>query len=132
MRLFISEKELRDQIDVSQKTLQRFIERGDLPNFSYGQGGRKRGWFINELNQFFESKRIKNPRCVGKVRGDNMRVVSLGGDNGAMSEKVTDLNNRHASQKQLGCKKVSQNMGTSRQRGIAKMCADAIVQTATG
>jgi hypothetical protein len=44
-KIIITMQELMEQMDISDKTLHRMIEEGDLPDFSYGsKWTKKKGW----------------------------------------------------------------------------------------
>ncbi|MHC5184477.1 MAG: hypothetical protein ACYSPI_09410, partial [Planctomycetota bacterium] len=51
-KIIITMQELMEQMDISDKTLHRMIEEGDLPDFSYGsKWTKKKGWHAAVLER---------------------------------------------------------------------------------
>ncbi len=108
--------ELMKQMDISDKTLHRMIEEGDLPDFSYGSKmSKKKGWHTavlerHAMEKYERSPSFKNISNTRQVLTENVGVVSLCRGNATVSTKDTDLNNRNTSKKELGSKKVSKSV----------------------
>src|SRR5210317_247415 len=92
-KIIITMPELMEQMDISDKTLRRMIEEGDLPDFTYGsKWTKKKGWHVailerHAMDKYEQSNRLKNAGNVAQVGREDMAVMSLGGGHAGMSEK---------------------------------------------
>jgi len=51
-KVFITMPEMMEQMDCGDRTIHEMIDRGDLPDFSYGFGNKtakKKGWHVTVL-----------------------------------------------------------------------------------
>ena len=109
--------ELMEQMNISDKTIHRMIEEGDLPDFSYGsKNSKKKGWHTSvlekhALERYDKSLSIKNASNI-QVGTDDVTVMPLSGRNTFMTAQKTDLDNRNTSQKKLSGKKMPKSMST--------------------
>ena len=63
---------MMEQMDCCDKTIHEMIERGDLPDFSYGFGNKtakKKGWHVavlerHALQQYEQSQSIQNAHNI--------------------------------------------------------------------
>ena len=112
-KVFITMPEMMEQLDVSDKTIHEMIERGDLPDFSYGsKNSKKKGWHVailenHAISKYEQSQSIQNARHIGQIRTEDVGVTLFRGRHTGMSQNSTHLNNRFTSQKKLSSKKVS-------------------------
>jgi hypothetical protein len=125
-KIFVSMQEMMEQLDVSDKTLHRLIEEGELPDFTYGsKWAKKKGWHTavlerHAMEKYEKSKSIQNACNPGQVATENVTVVPLGRRHQRMPAQGTDFNDRHPLEEKLSGKKVSKSMGsTSRKSRIA-------------
>ena len=118
-KIIITMQELMEQMDISDKTLHRMIDEGDLPDFTYGsKWSKKKGWHSvvlerHALEKYEKSQSLKNACDIGKVRTEDMGIMFLGGSNGSMSQKHTNLDDRDSGKQQSGSEKVSKRMRSS-------------------
>ena len=111
--------EMMEQMDISDKTVHRMIEAGELPDFTYGsKKSQKKGWHSavlerHAMERYERSASYKNVCDAGKVGTENMGVVLLGRSNRAMAHKDTHLNDRHSPKKKLSGKIVSKSVRPS-------------------
>ena len=111
-KIIITMQELMEQMDISDKTLHRMIEEGDLPDFTYGsRWSRKKGWHIavlerHAMEKYERSNSFKNTRDISQVGGKDMAVMPLGRGYGSVSKKGGDLNDRNPSKQKLSRKEV--------------------------
>jgi hypothetical protein len=116
-KIIITQKELAQQMEVSEKTLNELIRKGDLPDYTYGgRESRKKGWHTSvlekhALERYDKSISIKNASNI-QVGRDNMTVMPLSRHNAFMTEQKTDLDDRNPSQKKLCRKKMSKSVST--------------------
>jgi predicted DNA-binding transcriptional regulator AlpA len=112
-KVFITMPEMMEQMDVSDKTIHRMIEDGNLPDFSYGsKNSKKKGWHSaiierHAMDKYEQSQSIQNARHIGQVGTQDMGVTLFRGRDGRMSKNLTDLKNGSTPQKKLRSKKVS-------------------------
>ena len=112
-KVFITMPEMMEQLDVSDKTIHEMIERGDLPDFSYGsKNSKKKGWHITILEKhaterYEQSQSIQNARHIGQVRTEDVGVTLFRGRHTGVSQNSTNFKNRNSLQKKLCSKKVS-------------------------
>ena len=105
-------QEMMEQMDISDKTLHRMIEEGELPEFTYGtsQWSRKKGWHTavlerHAMEKYERSRRIQNTRDAFEVSGQDMAVDRLGDRHRSMSQQHGNLDNGNSPQQQR-CRKV--------------------------
>ena len=102
-KVFITMKEMMEQMDMSDKTLYRLIDNNDLPDFSYGaKKSKKKGWHIavlerHALEKYEKSNSRKNARHIAQIRGEDMAIVPLRSSNRAMPKKSRNLDNGNSS-----------------------------------
>ena len=111
--VFITMPEMMEQMDVSDRTIYEMIERGDLPNFSYGSKcSKKKGWHTAVLEQhalqkYQQSQSIQNTRHITQVGAEAVGITLFRGRDRSMSKHFTHLDNRNPVQQKLSGKKVS-------------------------
>jgi excisionase family DNA binding protein len=116
-KVFITQKELAEQMGVSEKTLNELIRKGDLPDYSYGnRESRKKGWHTSvlekhALERYDRSLSIKNASNI-EVGTEDMTVMPLSRSNTFMTTEKADLDDGNPSQKKLGRKKMPKSMST--------------------
>ena len=119
IKVVITMQEMMVQMDISDKTLHRMIEEGDLPEFTYGsRASRKKGWHTavlerHAMERYERSSSYKNVSNAGKVVTENVRVVPLSRSDRAVAHKDTDFDDGHSSKKKLSGKIVPKSMGPS-------------------
>lgn len=125
-KIFVSMQEMMEQLDVSDKTLHRLIEEGELPDFTYGsKWAKKKGWHTavlerHAMEKYEQSQSIQNARNSGQVTAENVTVMPLGRRHQRMPAQGTDFNDRHPLEEKLGGKKVSKGVSSpSRKSRIA-------------
>lgn len=112
-KVFITMPEMMEQLDISDKTIHRMIEEGDLPSFSYGsKNSKKKGWHTTILERhaterYEQSQSIQNARHIGQVGTEDMGVSLFRGRHAGVTKNSTHLNNRNSLQQKLSGKKVS-------------------------
>lgn len=110
---------MMEQMDIADKTLNRMIENGDLPDFTYGsKSTKKKGWHSavlerHAMEKYENSNRFKNACDIAQVRGKDVAVVPLGRTDTAMTKKSGNLNNRNSSKQKLGSEKMPRRMRSS-------------------
>jgi hypothetical protein len=118
-KTYITMQDLMEQMDISDKTLHRMIDDGDLPDFTYGcRTSRKKGWHTavlerHAMEKYEQSASYKNVSNAGKVVTQDMSIVSLGRTNRAVAHQDGNLDDRNTSKKKLSGKKVSKSMRPS-------------------
>jgi excisionase family DNA binding protein len=116
-KIFITQKELAEQMHISEKTINELIRKGDLPDYSYGnRQSRKKGWHTcvlekHALERYNASISIKNASNI-EVGTEDMTIMPLSGRNAFMTAQKTDLDDGNTSQKKLCRKKMSKSMST--------------------
>ena len=112
-KVFITMPEMMEQMDISDKTLHRMIEEGDLPGFTYGSRcSKKKGWHTavlerHAMEKYEQSQSIQNARHIGQVGTEDVGVTLFRGRHTGVSQNSTHLKNRNPLQKKLSSKKVS-------------------------
>ncbi len=115
-KTFITMQELMSQMDISDKTLHRMIDNGELPDFTYGsRTSRKKGWHSavlerHAMERYERSASYKNVSDASKVVAENMRIVPLGRSNHAVAEQDAHLDDRNAPKEKLSGKKVPKSV----------------------
>ena len=120
-KIFVSMQEMMEQLDISDKTLSRMIEEGELPEFSYGSNSkwcRKKGWHVavlerHAMEKYEQSRRIQNACNSTQVTTEDMAVMPLSRRHTRMAQQGTDLDDRNPAKQQRGSKKMSNRMRTS-------------------
>ena len=131
-KIFITMDEIMEQMDISDKTLHRMIEEGDLPDFSYGSKySKKKGFHTavlerHAMNKYEQSNSFKNACNISQVRGKDVAIMPLSSGHDAVSEKGRNLDNRNTVEKQLGSKVVSKRMGASSKSRVAAGFTDIV------
>jgi hypothetical protein len=125
-KLFVSMQEMMSQLDISDKTLHRLIEEGELPEFTYGsKWAKKKGWHTavlerHAMEKYERSQSIQNACNPCQVTTENVTVVPLSRRHQRMPAQGTDFNDRHPIEEKLSGKKVSKSMSSpSRKSRIA-------------
>jgi hypothetical protein len=125
-KIFVSMQEMMSQLDVSDKTLHKLIEEGELPDFTYGsKWAKKKGWHKavlerHAMEKYEKSQSIQHACNPGEVTTENVAIMPLRRRHQRMPTQCRDLNNGHPLEQQLSGKEVSHGMGTpSRKSRIA-------------
>jgi len=97
-KVFITMDELMEQMDISDKTLHRMIDNGELPNFTYGssRASRKKGWHTavlerHAMERYERSASLKNVSNSRKVVTEDMSIMPLGRSNLTVAQQDTHL-----------------------------------------
>lgn len=91
-KIIITMQELMEQMDISDKTLHRMIEEGDLPDFTYGtRCSKKKGWHAavlerHAMEKYEASRSIQNVSHALQVAREDVAVDLLGDGDARMSE----------------------------------------------
>lgn len=115
-KVIITMPELMEQMDVSDKTIHRMIEEGELPDFSYGsRASKKKGWHSavlerHAMEKYEKSQSIKDAGNIRQIGTEDVGISLFRGRNGSVTKNLTNFKNRNATQKQLSSKKMSQGM----------------------
>jgi len=120
-KVFITMQELMEQMDISDKTLARMIEDGELPDFSYGSNSkwsRKKGWHTavlehHAMEKYEQSRRIQNACSSTQITTQDVAVVPLSRRNRRMAQQSTNLNDGNPTEQQRGSKKMPNRMRAS-------------------
>ena len=118
-KIIITMQELMEQMDISDKTLHRMIDSGNLSDFTYGsRASRKKGWHTAVLERhamavYERSSSYKNVSNTRKVVTENMSIMPLGRRNRTVAQQNTHFDDRHSSKKKLSGKKVPKCVSTS-------------------
>lgn len=86
-KIIITMPELMQQMDVSDKTIHRMIEDGDLPDFTYGsRASKKKGWHssvleLHAINKYNQSQSIQNASNTRNVVAKDMGITLFRGRN---------------------------------------------------
>ncbi len=90
-KIIITMPELMEQMDVSDKTVHRMIEDGELPNFTYGsRNSKKKGWHssvleLHAINKYNSSQSIKHACNTRNVIAEDVGITLFRGRNRSMS-----------------------------------------------
>ena len=112
-KIIITMPELMEQMDISDKTIHRMIEEGELPDFTYGsKNSKKKGWHSailerHAIQRYEKSQSIQNARHIGQVSTKDMGITLFRGRNRSMTQNLTDLDNGNPVQQKLCRKKMS-------------------------
>ena len=112
-KVIITMPEMMEQMDVSDKTIHRMIEEGDLPDFTYGSRcSKKKGWHAavlerHAMDKYEQSQSIQNARHITQVGAEDVGITLFRGRDAGMTQNLTHLKNRNPLQKKLSGKKVS-------------------------
>jgi len=104
-------QEMMEQMDISDKTLHRMIEEGELPDFTYGsQWSRKKGWHTavlerHAMERYERSRSIQNASHSSQVLRKDVAVDLLSGRDTTVSQQQRNLDNGNPLEQQ-GCGKV--------------------------
>ena len=119
-------QEIREQMDISDKTLHRMIEEGDLPDFTYGSKfSKKKGWHAavlerHAMEKYEQSRSIQHACHPTQVRRQDVAVDLLGNADAGMTEQQRNLDNGNPSKQQGGSKVMPKGVeATPRQSGVA-------------
>ena len=119
-KIIITMAELMEQMAISDKTLHRMIEEGELPDFTYGtsQWSRKKGWHTavlerHAMERYEQSRSIQNTCNSSQVLRKDVAVNCLSDDDRRMSQQQRNLDNWNPPQQQRGRKVVSKSMRSS-------------------
>lgn len=109
-------QEMMEQMDISDKTLHRMINEGDLPDFTYGsKWSKKKGWHTavlerHAMEKYEQSNSFKNVSDVRQVRREDVAVVPLSSTNATVTKKDRNLDDRDAAKKKLSSKEMPGSM----------------------
>ena len=84
-KIIITMPELMEQMDISDKTIHRMIEEGELPDFTYGsKNSKKKGWHSavlerHAMDKYEKSKSIQNARNIGQVGTEDVGITLFRG-----------------------------------------------------
>jgi hypothetical protein len=112
-KIIITMQEIMGQMDISDKTLHRMIEEGDLPDFTYGsKWSKKKGWHTavlerHAMEKYEQSNSLKNISNSRQVATEDVTVVPLGDRDRAVPQQHTDLDNRNSIKQKRSSKKMS-------------------------
>ena len=112
-------QEIMDQMDISDKTLHRMIEEGDLPNFTYGsKWTKKKGWHAavlerHAMEKYEQSRSVQNACHPSQVRRQDVAVDLLGDRHRSMPEQQRNLDNGNPTEQQRRSKVVPKGVGTA-------------------
>lgn len=115
-KIIVTMQDLMEQMDISDKTLYRMIESGDLPDFTYGsKTSKKKGWHSavlqrHAIERYERSTSYKNVRHAGKVGSENVSIVPLGRGDRTVPQKDAHLDNRNTPKQKLRGKVVSKSV----------------------
>ena len=118
-KIIITMQEIMEQMDISDKTLHRMIEEGDLPDFTYGsKWSKKKGWHIAVLERhamakYEKSNSFKNISNVRQVTAQDMTVMPLGRSNDTVAKNSRNLDDGNSTEKKLGSKVMPDRMRTT-------------------
>ena len=118
-KIIITMQDIMEQMDISDKTLHRMIEEGDLPDFTYGsKWSKKKGWHAavlerHAMDKYERSNCLKNISDVSQVGGKDVAVMPLTGRHGNVTENNGNFNDRNTCKKELGSKEMSKSMRPS-------------------
>lgn len=118
-KIIITMQDMMEQMDISDKTLYRMIESGDLPDFTYGSKcSKKKGWHSavlerHAMERYERSTSHKNVRNTAEVFTKDMSVVPLGRGNRAVTQDNAHLDDRHTPKQKLSGKVVTKRMRPS-------------------
>lgn len=82
-KAFITMQELMEQLDISDKTLSRMIQEGELPDFSYGSNwSKKKGWHVavlerHAMEKYERSQSIRNACTPAHIANKDVIVMPL-------------------------------------------------------
>ena len=118
-KIIITMKDIMEQMGISDKTLHRMIEEGDLPDFTYGSKWSKRkGWHTavlerHAMEKYEQSNSLKNVCNSRQITAEDVAVVPLGNRDRTVPEQHTDLDNRNSPKQKRSSKKMSGGMRPS-------------------
>ena len=134
-KIIITMQEVMEQMGISDKTLHRMIQEGELPEFTYGtsQWSRKKGWHTavlerHAMKKYEDSRRIQDARHASEVLRKDVAVDILGNADAGMPKQQRNLNNRDTTNQQGSSKVMSKRMrSTSCQSRVAAGFSDVSV-----
>ena len=112
-------QELMEQMDISDKTLHRMIEEGDLPDFSYGsKWTKKKGWHAavlerHAMEKYEQSRSIQNVSHSLQVARENVAVDLLSDGDAVVTEQEGNLNDGLALQQKRSRKVMPKGVRSS-------------------
>ena len=115
-KVIITMQEIMEQMDISDKTLHRMIDEGDLPDFTYGsKWSKKKSWHAavlerHAMEKYENSNSLKDIRNSRQVAAQDMAVVPLSGSDRTMAKQGAHLNNRDTTKQKRSSKKMSGSM----------------------
>jgi len=125
-KIIITMPDMMEQMDISDKTIHRMIEEGELPDFTYGSRfSKKKGWHSSVLERhamekYEKSQSIKNACNTSQILTEDVTVMSLSNSHRAMTKQSTNLDDRDSFEQKLSCKKMPKCMRSStRQSRVA-------------
>ena len=116
LKVVITMPEMMEQMDISDKTIHRMIEEGELPDFTYGSRvSKKKGWHTavlerHAMEKYEKSNSLKNLSNIAQVRGKDMAIVPLSCNNTTMTKKNGNFDNRNTAKKKLSSKEMPGRM----------------------
>ena len=111
--VIITMPQLMEQMDVSDKTIHRMIEEGELPDFTYGsRHSKKKGWHTailerHAVEKYEQSKSLQNARNIGQIRTEDVGITLFRGRHTGVTENLANLKNRNTLKQKLGSKKMT-------------------------
>ena len=119
-KIYIAMPELMEQMGISDKTLHRMIEEGDLPDFTYGasQWSRKKGWHTavlerHAMEKYEQSRSIQNISHSLQVTRKNVAVDLLSDRDAVVSEQQRCLDDGSSLKKQRRSKIMPKSVRTT-------------------
>jgi hypothetical protein len=111
--------QLNEHTHISDKTLHRMIEEGDLPDFTYGsKWSKKKGWYAavlerHAMEKYEQSRSIHNACHASQVRRQDVAVDLLCNADAGMAEQQGNLDNGNPTEQQGGSKVVPKGVGAA-------------------
>ena len=124
-KIIITMQEIMEQMDISDKTLHRMIEEGELPDFTYGsKWSKKKGWHVavlerHAIEKYEQSRSVQNSWHASQVRRQDVAVDLLGNADTGMTEQQRNLDDGNPTEQQGGSKVMTQAVGAPFQSRVA-------------
>ena len=126
LKVIITMQEMMEQMDISDKTLHRMIEEGELPDFTYGsQWSRKKGWHTavlerHAMERYERSRSIQNACHSSQVLRKDVAVDFLCSRNTVVSQQQRNLDDGNPLEQQGRSKVMPKRMrSAARQSRVA-------------
>ena len=112
LKFIVTEEEFCQSMSICHKTVLRMIADGELPDFTYGNHGRVRGWhkIVLDTHAIKKHHSTENIGDASEVGVDDMGVMPLSGTDVCMPQNLRDNRNRNTLKQKLGCKGMPERM----------------------